>query len=195
MIIDILVEGPTDEAAAKKIIAACNHEFGTAYGKKGQAYLRLKAAGFNVRAKYGNPILTLVDFMDTGLDCPPEVPPNWLPERSEKMLVRVVVHELESWLLADAVGIARFLGISQTVIPRNPEVLTDPKQAFVNFARRSRRRKLRDAIVPPPNVSSVVGPGYVASIEEFVAHYWNVDAALERSTSLQRCVTRLKELR
>jgi len=194
MIVDTLVEGPTDEAVARKLILTCGHKFGTAYGKRGIAYMRQKAAGFNVRAKYGNPILMLVDFVDTGFECPPEVPFGWLPDRTDKMLLRVVVRELESWLLADAKGLARFLGISDAVIPKNPEALHDPKQMLVNLARRSQRRALRDAIVPPSHVSSVVGPGYIASIEEFVARYWNVETAIERAPSLDRCITRLGEL-
>ena len=194
MIVDVLVEGTTDEAVARQLIAHCRHEFGTAYGKQGQRYLHRKVAGFNVRALYGNPILMLVDFMDTGLNCPPQVPATWLRDRSDKMLLRVVVRELESWLLADGEGVARFLGISVALIPRSPEELVDPKRMLINLARRSRRKALRDAIVPRPNISSVVGPGYTSAIEDFVARYWNIAAALARSPSLQRCVTRLGEL-
>lgn len=195
MIVDALVEGTLGEAVAARLINYCRHQFGVAYGKRGWQYLRDKVAGFNVRARYGNPILMLVDFMDTGLNCPPEVPAIWLPKRCNKMLLRTVVREIESWLLADGEGMARFLGISAALIPRNPENLDDPKQTLVNLARRSRKRALRDAILPQPNVSSVVGPGYNAALEEFVAQYWNVEAALQRAPSLTRCVTRLGELR
>ena len=195
MIIDTLVEGPTDEAVARKLIATCGHEFGTGYGKQGHNYLRQKASGFNTLAKYGNPILMLVDFIDTEFECPPEVLPEWLPSRNDKMLLRVVVRELESWLLADVKGLANFFGISEARIPRNPENLPDPKQVLVNLARRSRRRVIRDALVPHPNISAVVGPGYAAAIEEFVSRHWAIEAASERASSLERCVARLGELR
>ena len=78
MIVDALVEGPTDEAVARKIIAHCQHTFGVSYGKQGQSYIREKARGFDVLAQHGNPILVLVDFMDTGCDCPAAVPEEWL---------------------------------------------------------------------------------------------------------------------
>jgi hypothetical protein len=81
-------------------------------------------------------MLMLVDFMDTGLECPPEVPVAWLPDRCSKMLLRAVVREIESWLLADASGISRFLGVSVSLVPRDPESLKDPKQSLVNLARR-----------------------------------------------------------
>jgi len=170
MHVDALVEGPTDEVVARKLIDVCGHKFGVAYGKRGSDYLRQKAAGFSELAKHGNPILMLVDFIDTGFECPPEVPSSWLRNRHEKMLLRVVVPELESWLLADSESVAHFLGISKAVIPRNPETLSNPKQVLVNLARKSRRRRVRDAIIPDRNVSSVVGPGYVAAIAEFVAN-------------------------
>ena len=88
MLIDTLIEGVTDEGVAKKLIVSCQHQFGIAYGKRGHGYLREKATGFNERAKYGNPILMLVDFADTGSHCPPAVPEEWLPHRSRNMLLR-----------------------------------------------------------------------------------------------------------
>lgn len=194
MIVDALVEGQLDEAVAARLIRHTRHEFGVAYGKRGWQYLRHKAFGFNVRARYGNPILMLVDFMDTGLSCPPEVPAIWLPDRCNKMLLRTAVREIESWLLADGDGMARFLGIPAIRIPQHPEDLDDPKQTLVNLARRSRKRALREAIVPPPSVSSAVGPGYTAALEEFVARHWDIEAALPRALSLRRCAIRLGEL-
>lgn len=194
MVVDVLVEGLTDEAVARKLIAYCQHECGTIYGKQGKTYLQRTVAGFNVRATFGNPILMLVDFMDTGLACPPEVAMHWLPGRSPRMLVRVVVRELESWLLADWKGMADFLGISPSLVPVAPEVLSDPKQALVNLARRSRRTIRRKALVPAEGVSAAVGPGYTDAIEEYVRNYWNIDQARDRSPSLDKCVHRLCEL-
>jgi hypothetical protein len=194
MIVDALVEGRVDEAVAARLIEFCRHQFGVAYGKRGWPYLRDKAAGFNILARYGNPILMLVDFMDTGLNCPPEVPATWLPNRCNKMLLRTVVREIESWLLADRGGMAHFLGVSVVLMPRNPESLDDPKQTLVNLARRSRKKGLRDAILPQANVSSALGPDYNGSLEQFVSQYWNIEAAIQRSPSLSGCVTRLEEL-
>ena len=193
MIVDALVEGPSDESVARKLITFAGHECGTIYGKRGWPYLREKASGFNIRARYGNPILMLVDFMDTGSGCPPAVGSTWLPNPCDKMLLRVVVRELESWLLADATGLAHFFGISNTIIPRNPEEIVDPKQTLINLARRSRRRVCQ-AIVPAPGVSASIGPGYVAAIDQFVTEHWNVQTALLRSPSLHRCLLRLQKL-
>lgn len=193
MIVDILVEGLLDEAVARRLIIHAGHQAGTTFGKQGVSYLRQKVAGFNVRASYGNPILMLVDFADTGLDCPPAVPPTWLPNRSPELLLRVVVCEIESWLLADHLGIAELLGISREVIPDDPEHLNDPKQTLVNLARRS-RRKSAQALVPQPGISASVGAGYVSEMQIFVAERWNIEAARQRASSLDRCLLRLREL-
>lgn len=51
MIVDVLIEGRTDEAVAKKLVQYCDHRLGTTYGKRGNAYLRQKALGFNEHAR------------------------------------------------------------------------------------------------------------------------------------------------
>jgi len=195
MIVDVLVEGPADEAVARKLIGVCGHQSGVVYGKKGQGYIQAKAVGFNIRAQYGSPILALVDLMDTRLECAAKVGTLWLGDRrSQRMLLRVVVRELESWLLADGDGIADWLGVSSALVRTDPEALDDPKQTLVNLARRSRRRHVHEAIVPAPGLSGAVGPGYVASVQEFIDRRWSVEAAASRAPSLRRCLVRLREL-
>jgi hypothetical protein len=194
MIIDTLVEGTLDEAVAIRLITHCGHDAGVRFGKKGWNYIFAKIKGFNIHARYGNPMLTLVDFMDTGLDCPPEIQTTWLPDRCNKMLLRAVVHEIESWLLADREGMARFLGLSVDVIPKTPEELPNPKQTLINLVRRSRKKQLRDSMLPPPKVSSIVGPSYNAELEKFAVTQWRIESAIQRSHSLCRCVERLREL-
>ncbi|MEI2691052.1 MAG: hypothetical protein V9H69_15610 [Anaerolineae bacterium] len=193
MVIDILVEGPLDEAVARRLIRHTGHEAGTTFGKRGVSYLHQKIPGFNARARYGHPILLLVDFMDTNLDCPPAVPSTWLPDRDQRLLLRVVVNEIESWLLADHRGIAGFLGVSNTLVPTDPEHLADPKQTLVNLARRSRRRTVQ-ALIPASGITASVGRSYVDEMRTFVMDYWNVNDARQRASSLDRCVLRLKEL-
>jgi hypothetical protein len=194
MLIDALVEGPLDEAVARRLVTYAGHAFGTCYGKKGAGYIRDKLAGFDMRARYGAPLLTLVDFMDTGLDCPPAVVSAWLPQRAYRHLVRAVVPEIESWLLADRIGVSAFLGISKGLIPRDPEIIPDPKQTLINLARRCRSRKRREALVPCPNASANTGPGYAAEMQKFVANSWDITAASQFAPSLAKCLVRLREL-
>lgn len=194
MVVDALVEGLLDEAVAQRLIRYSGHRVGTTYGKQGAAYLHQKAAGFNVRTRYGNPILLLVDFADTKLSCPPEVSKSWLSDQSPRLLLRVVVREIESWLLADQDGIASLLGISVRHLPADPETLADPKQTLVNLARRSRRSMIRRSLVPQPGISAVVGPGYTGVMSSFVSKQWNIEKARQRATSLDRCLNRLSNI-
>ncbi|MDW8317841.1 MAG: hypothetical protein RMN53_08365 [Anaerolineae bacterium] len=194
MIVDMLVEGDLDEAVARRLILLTGHQPGVVFGKQGVSYIQRSLRAFDQRARYGNPVLALVDFLDTHLSCPPELPALWLPARSSRFLLRAVVNEMESWLLADRRGIAQLLGLSVALIPQQPEQLTDPKQTLINLARRSPRRKLRNAMVPPPGVTAAVGPGYTGVMIEFVTKRWSVEGARRLAPSLDRCCHRLAEL-
>jgi hypothetical protein len=193
MLINALVEGVIDEAVARRLVADSGHILGVCYGKKGVGYIKKKINGFN-HASTGQPILTLIDFMDTGALCPPAVITDWLPHRNINMLCRVVVREIESWLLADPTNLSDFLHISSKRMPQYPEDINDPKQELVSLARHSRRRGIRDAIVPDNKAGAIVGPLYNSVIFEFVKKYWNIPSARANSNSLDRCMVRLEEL-
>lgn len=192
-VINPLVEGDMDEAAAYRLISATGHVPGTCYGKKGCGYIKQKIKGFN-RSARGIYYLTLVDLMDTDLSCPPEVMEEWLTHPEPNMLFRVVVRELESWLLADRESIAEFLSVSLTRIPRNPEAIEDPKRELINIARHSRRPSVRRAIVPDAGSTAQVGRLYVSEMNIFINSHWNLAAARSHAPSLDKCMHRLESL-
>ncbi len=193
MFVSALVEGPIDEAVARRLVHESDLEFDTCYGKKGIGYLKQKIAGFNMAAT-GQTILAIADFMDAGFECPAAMVENWLPNRHANMIFRIAVREIESWLLADRTHVAEFLKVAQVHIPRNPENLNDPKQALVNLARRSKSRRIQDSLAPKPGSSAHVGPLYVAEITKYVRTTWDVVAARQASTSLDKCLARLEAL-
>jgi hypothetical protein len=124
--------------------------------------------------------------------CPPVLIDDWLDvEPHSNLIFRVAVREVESWLLADREGFADFLGISVVNIPLQPDQIANPKQSLVNAARRSRRRALRESIVPRQGSTSVQGPDYNGCLGEFVRNQWGRDAAAESSPSLSRAWERL----
>lgn len=193
MIIDALVEGITDEAVARKIIQATGHDFGVCYGKRGSGYIKKKVRLFNASMPR-RPMLTLVDFMDTEAVCSPEVLSTWLPNRHINMLFRVVVREIESWLLADSENFSRFIGVSQSRLPTAPEILDDPKRTVVNLARKSINRHVRQVIVPSRKSSAQVGVLYASEMIRFIGEHWDVQAARQYSPSLEKCMKRLEQL-
>ncbi len=194
MLVNMLVEGTMDEAAARRIIEYLDLRPLTCYGKQGSGYIKTRIRGFNRAARF-TPVLALVDFMDTNLACPPQVVSEWLPNRNSRMLFRVVVRELESWLLADREGIADFLSVDEVSIPANPESINDPKRFVVNLAKKSERRSVREALVPDSGSTSSVGRLYTWEMRRFISKHWNIEAAMTRSKSLDRCLQRLMEIK
>jgi len=188
-----LVEGLTDEAMAHRLAKAAGHEIAACYGKRGMGYIQKRIAGFNGLAR-SMPILTLVDFMDTRMDCPPDMVHAWLPHREQGMLLRAVVRELESWLLADRNGIAEYLKIPIARVPGNPESLNDPKATLIHLARGSRSLRIREGIVPAQGSSATVGREYTFWIIRFIRELWNMDRARINTPSLDHCIRRLESL-
>lgn len=193
MMIYALVEGLTDEAMAHRLAVTFGHQVGICYGKKGSSWIKNNVGEFNNLAT-SVPILTLLDFMDANLPCPPEILDKWLPHRHSKMVFRVVVRELESWLLADREGAANFLGVPLRKIPLTPEKLENPKQALVNLARKSRYSSIRSALVPQQGSTAQVGRSYVSEIIFFISNTWSPERARELSPSLNSCLHRLSEI-
>lgn len=192
-LVNMLVEGLLDEAVAIEIIKFTHHQPGVCYGKKGFGYIKEKIQGFN-KGSNSSSCLALVDFMDTRLDCPAEVVSQWLPYRRPTMLFRVVVRELESWLLADHDNLAKYLHVHPRYLPPNPENLDDPKRELINIARHSQSNAIKSAIVPEPNSTAQVGRLYPSEMTNFIRSQWDISLARQRSPSLDRCITRLSEI-
>lgn len=199
MLVHMLLEGRHEEAMARTLIRYCGHRPGALYGGKGCAYIRKHAARFLPLATAGQAVLVLTDFMDSGCACPPTAYKRYIldhaPAPPPTFLCRFAVNELESWLIADREGMARFLSISVKRIPRTPETLADPKKTLVKLADASRSKRVRYAMVPPRHRhGGVVGPGYTELVAEFIKQRWSPERAAKNAPSLARCITRLKEL-
>lgn len=192
-IINFLVEGGIDEAVARNLVSFTGHESGDCFGRRGCGYIKKTIKGFNLSAR-GSYFLAFVDFMDTKLACPGEVVDQWLPHRNKKMLFRVVVREIESWLLADTGAVAAFFNVEMSLVPTEVENLTDPKQSLINIARRSRIKNLRDSIVPVSHTTAREGILYNPEIIRFVREFWNPEEARINSQSLDKCIQRLEEI-
>ncbi len=106
------------------------------------------------------------------------------------------VRHVEAWLLADRERISAFLGVGTVKVPRDPETLEDPTRTLVDLARQSRRRDIREDMVPRPGSGRSVGPAYTSRMIEFAADAgrWRPEVAAENSRSLGRCRNALKRL-
>jgi len=191
-VISAAVEGIVDEAVVRKLIAHAEATPGDVYGKQGKSFLRQKIAGYNNAAQHA-PWLVLVD-LDSDEDCAPPLRSAWLHEPARYLCFRVAVREVEAWLLADAERIAAFLRVARSKLPSDPERLGDPKSTMVNLARASRRRDIREDMVPRPGSGRQVGPAYSSRLIEFASGDWRPDVAAGRADSLKRAMRCLKRL-
>ena len=138
----------------------------------------------------------LPHILVTDLDratCAPALREQWrIAQVPDMLLFNVAIREIEAWLLADREGIASMLGISLTKIGQRPELEDDPKRALVNLARRCRKHKLRDELVPAPGSSNQTGPLFTSRMSQFVTDSWNVHRARNASPSLARTIDRVQ---
>jgi hypothetical protein len=193
--ISAAVEGILDDAVFRRLMKDLGAIAGTVYGKHGKSFLLEKLHTYNQAAKF-NPWVILVD-LDHDQDCAPPFKESYLPNPAPLMCFRIAVREIESWLLADRERLANFLGVNIHRIPHNPEELDSPKSAVVDLARHSRRRDVRENMVPRTGSGRKIGPAYTSVLIEFAGDGkkgWRPHVAAKESDSLNRCLHRLARL-
>ncbi|MDQ6982322.1 MAG: DUF4276 family protein [Mariprofundus sp.] len=184
--IGIATEDALSEAVVEKMLNYAPIEFNVVLKqrKRGSGYLKKQVRKFNAIAN-SYPVLLLTDL--DRVVCASELKKSWLTiPQNPKFLFRVAVREVESWLLADREAISQFLNISISICPGSPDDILDPKQALINLAKKSKRREIKQDMLPAKGSLSPVGLGYNARLSDFVWNYWNVDRAIVRSDSLNR---------
>jgi hypothetical protein len=135
--------------------------------------------------------------LDKSHHCAPELKSEWLPALAPKMCFRVVVRALEAWLLADAERFADFFHVARGRIPNDTESLPQPKLTVVTLVGYSRRKEIRQDMVPRPGSGRVVGPAYASHILEFARdpeHGWRPSVASQHADSLNRCLRCMRAL-
>jgi hypothetical protein len=65
----------------------------------------------------------------------------------DNLVFRVAVREIEAWLLADHVGMGKLLVAGATNLPRDPDLLVDPKQVLLQLASKAPRVVQNDLLV------------------------------------------------
>jgi hypothetical protein len=190
--ISAAVEGDVDEAVLRCLVQQTGAELTAVYGKAGKVSLLQRINGYNQAAGF-SPWIVLVD-LDDDADCAPPFRTEWLPNPAPQMCFRIAVREVEAWLLADRERLARFLSVAPVRVPPAPESVQDPKRSLVDVARHSRRREIKEDMVPRPGSDRPVGPAYNSRLREFVAGHCRPEVAEEASDSLRRCRERLHQL-
>ncbi len=160
--------------------------------RNGFGYLRSKMDSWCEMAQR-KPVVLLTD-LDTAT-CPMALRTDWMGARNvpENLVLRIVVREIEAWVLADHEALRTLVG-QRGSLPPNPDVLPDPKQYLLRLIARQARRSIREDLVAEKGAIASQGIGYNARLSEWVATVWNPERAALRSSSLQRARLRLGEL-
>ena len=192
VVISAGVEGPVDEAVARRLIAHVGGSPGAVYGKEGKQALCKRIHGYNHAARHA-PWLVLVD-LNGDADCAPPLRQAWLPNLAPRMCFRIAVRQVEAWLMADREALAKYLSIAPSRIPAAPESLQNAKVEMVNLARQSRHKDVRADMVPRHGSGRAVGPAYTSRLIEFVNNHWRPDKAARNADSLRRAINCLQQL-
>lgn len=159
---------------------------GSLFHGRGFGYLKRNISGFN-KASKGMPYLILTDL--DYKECAPIMIQEWLAEtKNPNLIFRVAVREVESWVLADRPGFAKFLGVSAKKVTAKPDDLPDPKAYLIDLARESRKRAIREDIVPKIGSTAKQGPAYNECLTSFVQEKWDPSNARRSSPSLERTI-------
>lgn len=190
------VEGTLDEAVLVRLVEHVGAEPGPIHGKAGKQRILERLGGYNSAAEHA-PWVVVVD-LDSDADCAPPFRSRHLEQPSRFMCFRIAVRQIEAWLLADRERFAAWFSVAPSLIPANPEGVQYPKQHVVELVSHSRRRDIRQDMVPREGSGRNIGSAYTSRMIEFatdVESGWRPDVAVQHSDSLARCVTCIEGVR
>ncbi len=154
--------------------------------------LKNKAQNFQQMGTHGVPVLMITDLDER--PCPSGMINEWVGRApAPGFLFRICVREVEAWLLAHRVELARFLGVALSRIPvAPPDSLPAPKAELIAISQHSRHRKIRMGF--KPTGSATIGPDYNRLLGDFIHNSWSAEVASQASPSLARARNRLRLL-
>jgi hypothetical protein len=187
----VATEDELSEAVARRLVREAR---GTSNEIKcirqgGFGYLKRSLRKFSEAARKF-PVLILTD-LDKAV-CAPNLVSEWLGSGAmpSRLVFRVAVREVESWLLADREAMAQFLNVSSARIERDCEAIAEPKEYLLSLARRA-PSDLRHDLLPRRGAAAAQGFGYNARLCEFVDGAWSPQRAAEASQSLKKAIERI----
>ncbi len=192
----LVVEDRLSDAVSTKILEHFGVEIVKRIIYQGNSYLQRKAQSYNQAAYEECGIFMLTD-LDSPEVCPPTLIQSWIKGRLNRwFFLRVAVMEVESWIMADREAVANFLAIPTNRIPTNTDEISSPKEFLISLPRRSKKTRLRDALVPAEkDRSAKTGNEYTPLLSQFVRDRWNLQRAASVSPSLKRTLDRLSQER
>lgn len=189
--LNLVFEDQISECVMCKIALETNRfRIANTYSEGGFGYIKKNLKGFN-EASRTTPYFLLVDL--DRVDCAPIMVKEWINfSKHPNLIFRIAIREIEAWILADIEGFSEFLGISKANFHRQPEELNDPKNELFRIVRKSKKRNIREDILPKDEFARI-GPNYNGRLIQFVNEFWLTKRASENSPSLMRTVQILSD--
>lgn len=187
----IAVEDELSGAVMGRLISFSGRNFliNRIFNARGNTQLKAGMTKFRAASRV-IPHIVLTDL--DRCPCPPALIDNWKANQlPPQLLFRVAVREVEAWLMADRAGIAQFLHIDVSKVPHAPESEEDPKRTLINLARKSRKRRLSQEIVPEAGSAAKIGVLYNTHFINFVNSSWDIEQACLCAPSLDRTLSRI----
>ncbi|MFC2640147.1 MAG: hypothetical protein ACFN04_01055 [Propionibacterium acidifaciens] len=180
----VVVEGDSDEWAARRIVTYCGHEVTDLRAVGGKTKIDERLVKYS-RAARREP---WVVFRDSDGECPVDLRNGLLDgvRTGELFALRIACTMTEAWLMADRQGFAEYFHVSVDIVPNAPEELAHAKRALLGLCRRSRNRDIREEVARDDHHP---GPLFVPHLNRFARTRWDVGAAARNSPSLSRAVT------
>lgn len=191
MDVKLLVEGELDREMAEKLLGSLGIGVEAVYGRCGRSYIEKRIGAYNQAAK----IFPWVVFIDLDNDkCAPSLVQKLIPSPSKNMFFRVVVRELEAWLLGDAEKFSDFFLVPRFKIPARPEDDPDPKKTLLRCIQLSKSRTKKQDLLPEKNSKAQIGRLYNSTLAEFIRSHWRPRIAARSCESLNSAIKALKKI-
>lgn len=189
----LATEDPLSEAVGIRLLSEIEYplEVSLLLRRQGNGYLRSNLRKWCDLATR-QPVVLLTDL--DRYACPAELVRDWFGNAvpPNRLIFRVAVREVESWLLADHEAMRELIG-QKGKLPTDPDSLSDPKATLLSLAKNANKDVRLDLIRQEGAVASQ-GVGYNARLTDLVSRVWDPERAANRSASLRRARERLREL-
>lgn len=190
--IAVATEDELSEAIALRLISEVQqpHEVTHKLRRGGFGYLRSKMDSWCQMAEHQ--VMMVLTDLDRA-NCLVEFRDQWVADRQlpESLVFRIAVREVESWVLADHEALRELVG-KKGVLPPQPDVLPDPKQALLGLGKIA-PKSVRDDLIKTIDGQLRQGLGYNARLTHWINTVWCPQRAAERSPSLARARIRIQE--
>lgn len=159
--------------------------------RNGSGYLKSKVESWRQLA--GQQVVLLLTDLDQ-IDCPVALRNEWLGTRPvpDRLLLRIAVREIESWVLADQDAMRKLIG-DRGKLPPAPDELGDPKAFLLNMVRKYAPRDVKQDLLAERGAMASQGLGYNRRLVAWVKSDWSPDRAAARSPSLLRARQALRD--